>query len=200
MSASIERPGRLKSFLVRVFEPVALFTAVIAVVTTAYAIVSYCQLRLFRESNEHAYRAWLTVKKVSSAQPIVVGSQAELWVEIENTGRSPAQSVRVTATTALQPRDWIIPGRLPDAEEQGVGVIGPSQAHSTDFIKKRPLNPAEVNGVDSGVLRIFWIGTVTYADQFGGDRLLEFCYFYDPPKPGRTVVGFPACSTHNRVR
>lgn len=165
----------------------------------AYTVVSSSQLTLTRNSNEAAYRAWLTVKQVRDAPPIVVGSLAPLTAEIENTGRSPASNVQVVATTAYAPLDWSIPDRAPGSSVKS-GVIGPGQIRSVTFSLKAALTQADVDAINSGKQRVYWFADVAYEDQFSTDRLLKFCFFYTPPPKGLSVVSYPVCPSHEFVK
>lgn len=158
-----------------------------------------------KRSNEWAYRAWLTVKDIRDAPSVVVGSHAELVAQIENTGRSPAQNVQVNAITALAPRHWRIPERAPDVRngEGNVTVIGPGQKRSVPFRMKAPLTPPDIDAIKNGKSRIYWFADVTYSDQFGSDRLLQFCFLYEPyeaPVPQKSGISLPTCGSHESVK
>ena len=154
---------------------------------------------LLGQSNEYANRAWLTVKQVRDAPPIIAGSHTPLTAEIENTGRSPAQNVRVSGMTAYALLDWVIPNHVPVSNES-IGVIGPGQIRSVDFMRKEPLSQVDVDAINNGTRRIYWLADVTYADQFGSDRLLQFCFFYVPPAKNKSVVSYPVCPAHESVK
>jgi hypothetical protein len=64
--------------------------------SAAADVVSEQTLALTRSSNERAYRAWLTVQG-SRSPKIAAGSRAETRVFVENTGRTAAQNIEVTA-------------------------------------------------------------------------------------------------------
>lgn len=185
---------------------VALFTVVLAVVSCEQWKVMELQGNamiqanvLLGQSNEHANRAWLTIKAVRDAPPIFIGSHASLTADIENTGRSPAQNVRVNGMTAYALLDWVIPGHIPETAES-IGVIGPGQIRSVDFKRNDPLSKLDVEAINNGTRRIYWIADVTYADQFGSDRLLQFCFFYVPPDKNKSVVSYPVCPSHESVK
>src|SRR5437762_8225048 len=75
----INRHGTLVTALIT-----ALATVVIAVLTGFYVYYSGKQWETMQQSNEHAYRAWLTVKHVRDVRPVIPGAYAELTAEIEN--------------------------------------------------------------------------------------------------------------------
>ena len=190
-----------------------IFTGTVALFTIVLAGVSYKQWqamerqseamimsnRLLRESNEYANRAWLTVKHVRDAPPIVAGSRAPLTAEIENTGRSPAQNIRVHAATAYVPLDWPIPERAPESEITS-GVIGPGQTRSVDFGLKQSLSQADVDAINNGTRRIYWFADITYTYQFSPDRLLQFCFYYMLHAKNVSIVSYPVCNIHESVK
>jgi len=127
---------------------------------------------------------------------VAPGSHAEVDIDIENTGRSPAQKVEARTATAFVPRDWLIPDQPPSPVEIDVGAIGPGQAQSVPFRKPDALTPTNIDALNAGTWRLYFFGNVTYSDQFSSDRELKFCLYYQPP----TVTSLGSCSTHNSVR
>jgi len=164
----------------------------------AYSFVNVNQLRLTRESTEHAYRAWLTVKE-GKGLAVFPKQHAVVDVDVENTGRSPARNVRVRWSATIQAPDWIAPGNAL-GNIFGIGVIGPGQSRAIPFKTTQMLGDDDIAGLVSRRTRLFFVAELIYEDQFGANRLLQLCMFYDPPPKTGPVHGIPQCGAHNAVR
>jgi len=171
--------------------------AINVVAAITYVFVSTWQFGLTRESNEHAYRAWLTARGYTDKPPIVApGGIPEIYVTIENTGRSPAQKIQARAAVTLQLPGWIVPERFPEpTDNKSLTVVGPGQPQPIHFKKQNALTPQEADGINKGMYVLYFAAQVTYADQFRENRDLRFCYFYDPKSQSLSI-----CNQHNSVR
>jgi hypothetical protein len=131
-------------------------------------------------------------------------SVAAFPIIIENTGRSPAQDVRVVAHTSVRSPDWAIPDHLPEApdgtRELSISVIGPAQTQTMPFRRQAPLTEEQVGGIKQGVVVLYFVADVIYRDQFNQSRELKFCFFYPRSIEGDTITGLRTCRLHNSVR
>ncbi len=189
-----------------------LFTGVIAFSTTVYTFyarsqwqVMSSQQRLIQESNEHAYRAWLTAKnvKVKGFKTLVVPeSDVSLSVVIENTGRSPAQNIQTASWTLVTPKKWVIPDEPSPVAKIGVidlYVLGPGQTSEVPFRLKKRLSAKQAKAINVGRLILYYIANITFSDQFSDSRALRFCHRYEPAE-GKNPAHIRPCTTHNDVR
>lgn len=200
-TATLNQRGRFASFLTRTLtHPGYFFTACVAVLTLAYVGISYFQLRALYQSNEGAQRAWHTVKGLHEPFLAVVGGSAELNVDIENTGRSPAQRIVFSPVTAVQLLDWSPPDPLPtDPNQKAVNVLGPSHSRSLAFERNARFTADEIDAINKGRAVLFYVAMVTYRDQFSDSRGLRFCLRYVPPADGKPVTYMLACSAYDAV-
>jgi len=165
--------------------------------------VSIAQQGLTRESNEHAYRAWLTVKDLSKdaerPDAVIAGSGKAMEIIVENTGRSPAQSVHVSGGIAVKPRNWAVPDqRPPPVTGRSISVIGANQTEAIP-LGHRPLSAKEIHELKSGAAILFLFGWLKYADQFSSSRETRFCLYYDPTDT-RQPAAVQNCRHHNSVQ
>jgi len=123
-----------------------------------------------------------------------------MGVEIENTGRSPARSVRAISTSALRPADWTVVDDTTVSGEEGLGVIGPGQVRTLNFETSFPLTQELINDFAARRKRLFFFSRVTFSDQFSDDRALRFCFYVELPKVDGLVSGLPHCSGYDSVK
>jgi hypothetical protein len=131
------------------------------------------------------------------------GSRAEIELPLENTGRSPAEDMRVWASMAIENASWLpTDGILTDPTERAVTVIGPGQIRGLPLKLGGQLNPETVAGISKGTVRVYYFGRVTYRDRFDtslNSRDLRFCLYYQPAT-GNLPANLTFCTTYNSVR
>jgi pimeloyl-ACP methyl ester carboxylesterase len=148
-------------------------------------------------------RPWLTLGEMRRPLLVSPGSNAELLVDIKNTGGSPAQQVRVLALTIYQPTSSI-PDQIPKPRDSMEGpvsssVVGPGQSQSVSFGLSRPLSAGQVDAIKKRAAVLYFVGRIDYADLSGRAGELMFCLVYDPAD-GERVTRLTVCPKHNLVR
>lgn len=187
-------PRGLVEFGVKLREPVAFFTFLIFVSTTAYVIVSYYQLRATNDALIITQRAWVLVRDMKSPATIERGKPFSVEIILENFGHSPAMDM-VTGATGLA-ADGPFPKRPPWPEYKeppGLTLLGPGQPTRVPV----PVTnmPADVvDDINARKTGFYIYGVVRYTDPFGTRGETKFCGRFS----GDRSFGF--CSTHNEAK
>jgi hypothetical protein len=152
-----------------------------------------------RAGHEHAYRAWLTVRGMDGPLHLKADEPIRFGMVVQNTGRSPAQAIRVATRLAAIDAKEPIPVKGIKAPT-GNSVLGPGQTLTVPFESDFDLTQVGLQGLRNRSAKLYFLATLTYSDLFAGGKELRFCFFYDPPAKIGPVTHLGTCAEHNNVK
>lgn len=142
---------------------------------------------------EISQRAWLGFYSATDYVP-VSDVKGTVNVTIGNSGRLPATAVRVRINSQTKRRD-----EPPLEPDEPPGIISTSVIHpgypQTVAVGISSLSVDQIEGVRSGFLILYVVGTVSYNDGFGKSRVTSFCAYHAPG----SSAGWNLCAAGNKV-
>ena len=171
-------------------DPVALFTAVLALFTWRLIVVGRDQhsvairaIKSSEDSSRREIRAYLSVE-IQGMAPVGANQTPTAKISTTNVGQTPAYNVR-TAIEVLMLQDSITAVQVPDGTEMPkVGTtIGPGRGQTTGSTRYGLLKSA-YDEYAAGDLRFAVVGTVIYEDIFGETHHTRFFHLYTHDDPG----------------
>jgi hypothetical protein len=188
--------------------------AIIAVFTTALAIVSYQQWgttrvsnRLTRESNhltrlnmEASLRPWVLVndwtwmgteKGPIPSPPLVRSDIVAVRVGLQNAGRLPATYMYGLTEALTLDLDVPFPQDPPYLQPENPGSLATIAPGQTVYISA-DLREQPLASVNAGRYMLYVYGYVKYWDQFLTERGLVFCGMW-----GKGTAGWTPCPSYN---
>jgi hypothetical protein len=162
------------------------FTAMVAIATTAYVLVSCRQLGVMSGQLKQMQidsRAWVGLKD-SFRQTLVSGKKIEVELQFINTGQTPAQKVEISGAIILRQAGF-------DMESYGTahikrGSLGPSQGSLAPNAVIHTVVSSPFDATDSVIAEIragrycaYVFGEATYRDMLG-EHETRYCYIVDP--------------------
>ena len=191
------KPGPLWLFLQQ--DPVAGFTAWIALFTLCLMLVSGIQVWAFIQSE----RAFATMTAAHFRETLAPNKELSLMVEIGNSGRSSAFIDGFNITAMILPKDAGLPV-LPNYLPGGIISVGPVLAAGKSIVRvdihgikgeqHLVLNDADVRAINDRTYKFYIFGYVSYLDDFSviGHRVNGFCALYNPE--GDASTSFDNCN------
>jgi len=171
------------------------WTVVIAVSTTIYSIVAYCQLSQTREALIITQRPWMLV---TGASPIrsYTNNKPDMIIQFTVTGNSPVFKLSMLAIATQEPKGKCPPMLFPMNKplEGSYSVHGPGGPYTLTLSEAR-ITEGEVKAIENSpnVVCIFGLGT--YEDMFGEFHATRFCLLSN--KPEAPVHPFTLCKSGN---
>jgi hypothetical protein len=174
---------------------IALFTAVLAVCTLALWWATYGlqkttaeQIRLAREEFLSTHRPLLRLKHMwlasqdgqSFDERLLPDTRIVVRLDIVNTGSTVAIVTLINFVTVLLHRDTRLPQR-PPYNEPGIRQFPvrfslPSGiTFTTPVSDDRTLSESEIDGIEIGIEKLYFVGTIEYWDEGGKLRQTAFC-------------------------
>jgi hypothetical protein len=148
-------------------DPIAAFTAVLAISTIGLWIVTALGVRNQRRETEILQRAYLSVEPGGIKMPYDRGDRVHGYVICRNRGHLPARKLSWYACTNVAQEK---PDKFPIGEmtpPRGVVAPGTEMTVSAGSFFTNKLQNA-----------LFVWGMVTYDDGFGNRRYTKFCHWY----------------------
>jgi hypothetical protein len=179
-------------------EPVARFTAYLAVFTVSLVVVGVLQwLSIRGELNEmkSGERAWVGASDYTYT--IAESGPVKGVASVSNVGKTPAMAIVSTMTGrtldhVLSASDIIYPAKRPTIKQ---GTVFPNQRFPLT-VGGDPMDSATqktwFENVKAGRLNLYFFGEIRYRDVFGHDHWTHFCTRYVPD----TASGTP-CPIYN---
>lgn len=173
--------------------------SVLSMLIAAYsAHLSDRSLNQARDSFRIGQRPYVVVETIRLAELPNVDRPLAAEALIRNTGATPALNMQ-----ASQHLDVVSvpPTGVPHDFSPGSGrlVLGSNLARAIRVVGERPLTTEELQRVNSGKLRIYVTGTISYEDVFQRVHETEFCAFFDPGEKFQPLYLF-GCPKLSAVR
>jgi hypothetical protein len=145
-----------------------------------------------RLSNERAQRAWVLPlsdnQEISPPGAIQPNQPFTVRIALRNSGNSPAHDITVRYWALLGPIEWSrvklqgdppLPKQKPGDSPRG--LLGPQHNAEIPF-QNITLDQSEMDRLAKGADALYFIGQISYADQFSNRHVTQFCYFHIPTR------------------
>lgn len=187
-SARTPRPWRVQWQEVGLDRKIELFfTFSLLLVTSIYAVVSFFQWKVSRDSFQ-ASRAAALAFDMGGLAAIAPGEMETFTLLIENVGHLGASPIGTQFEHEIVDKDVRPALRLPPMHWSH-GTIGPRQHVGYTFdIPGGKLDAATVASIDDGRRVAYVYGVVKYGDGFRR-QCAEFCFSVKPPVSHPTLLG-----------
>jgi hypothetical protein len=153
------------------FDPIATFTAALFLATAALIGTGVIQWRETRNVAKKQLRAYLGATQQDVR--FVAANHLQTYIDIANTGHTPARNVRQWTRMEIRDRNDSQPFPLPEPG-QGKRPIVPGAKWPIGL--ERIVTGEELAQLDSQEKTIFVWGRVEYLDTFGESQWLNFRY------------------------
>ena len=145
-------------------------------------------------------RAWVGVKEVKFDQVMVIGRTPRIFIQLVNTGKTPAVDVAVASYVVS--RTHLV---KKDLESRQIGsrvsniVMLPNASFTADATSDEAFSKQEqITAIQQGINRLFVVGTVYYGDVFRRSWKTDFCFRFEKMNADGLFIG-AACAEHNSV-
>jgi len=144
-------------------------------------------------------RAWVGPIQVSQPPEFKVDPDLRGYVVITNTGKSPALSEEHTISEMAMPRKMKFAPQYGKNESPitGKSAMQPNAWYKVPVWANPPISGDFVKWINSGDLRLYLFGTITYLDIFQQRHRTTFCYWFDTSDKSRPA--FSTCDTYNEA-
>jgi hypothetical protein len=135
-------------------------------------------------------RAWVGPLKVSAPE-LKAGVVPTVWITFQNSGKTPARSIRVKSVGRLfMPNERFWPdytGRQ-DKLPPSLGTLFPQAEARVPAHLPDALSQHGVDSIGNGTVVLYVYGRVTYEDAFGQPHWTTYAIRYIPPQAGTTTL------------
>ncbi|MFP6742640.1 MAG: hypothetical protein VCD33_13610 [Alphaproteobacteria bacterium] len=183
-------------------------TMALAAATIAMAVFGYFQLRVLSDQSQllsDQLKAAFDANELANTELQAYVSASADWVihiedsmpeasiSIENTGRTPAKIIELSAGIAVgppisvnEPEDF-----WPTMKEAGVITLNAGGSDSINRVYSRELAHEEIIKIKSvdGPIRIYVHGRIVYKDVFDTEHIVPFCHMYYGYKTREFPIG-----------
>ena len=134
-------------------------------------------VRIMEQSAERQLRAYLSIGG-SGIWPDEYGTSGRLWVDVENTGQTPAYNLTSKVGKLLIPKAECDSFEFPEAVPQAGGSV--MVGSGCDITLRREFSIAEAKAVKDRTHRLYLFGRIEYTDAFGQSRFTNYrLYWWD---------------------
>lgn len=175
-------------------------TAVIAISTVIYSIISYFQWTAARRSADIAEqsvrlgnRAYFGLRTMMLDDPLATNRKTGVKGVFKNAGQTPAFNVVVKSYYLFSeqpfkadPKDQLA------ASPSQIGLVLPNEDFNYTFVIP-PLSDIQINKINHGLMKLFLYGFIEYEDVFHEQHTMKFCGVYSPTE----FTGFFRCPSNN---
>ncbi len=173
--------------------------SVLSMLIAAYsAHLSSRSLDQARDSFRIGQRPYVVIETIKLPELPNVDRPLAAEALIRNAGATPALNMQVSRRLDVVS---VPPTGAPHDFSPGSGrlMLGANSTRAIRVVGERPLTAEELQRVNSGQLRIYVTGTISYEDVFQQVHETEFCAFFDPREKFQPLYLFP-CPELNAVR
>jgi hypothetical protein len=176
---------RRKIWLFRQSDPVAGFTAWIAIFTAILMLISGIQVWAFVQSERAFVYPWTTL----SPTALIADKQAIVTMNVQNSGHSGASIIDVNLTYFFSkdplPEE---PAYIEGAQNAVVGPIAQNMVLKAvvplhdKFGVQQIFNQTNIDTINDGTYKLYVFGWIKYTDDFSlwGPKTTGFCGVYAP--------------------
>jgi hypothetical protein len=125
--------------------------------------------------------------KLGPVPSMTLGGYAEIFVDVENTGKFEATAFGLAVVAYVLPHG--VPTPTPPRPVPGTGKIGGGQTHPIRIRRTVPFSQPELDGIKAGTLDLRFVAFGTYSDVFTEDKTFgPFCLQYSPLPNANTML------------
>jgi hypothetical protein len=137
--------------------------------------------KIAQDALNGADRPWVTLVGVTGANKIKVGQKADLTINIENLGKSPAKNVVDGVTVGLIPvANFPTTAAKIQNQLQNRGVLFPSESVLKEEPSPVAITKERMQAIREGTLALAVLGPITYEDSGGALHHSRVCWIWIP--------------------